>query len=131
MTSDLAEMTAKPFSAAEALFWARLIEAELPMPESEVKILPPRRWRVDFCWTEYELVVEIDGGGYVHGRHHRPAGYDADAEKLNAIASAGWCIFRFTPKMIRSGLAIRTVEEYFDRWHSIDDIEKAEHRGDG
>lgn len=119
-------MTAKPFSTAEALFWGRLIEAGLPMPESEVMILPPRKWRVDFCWAEHELVVEIDGGGWVGGRHHRPTGYDADAEKLNAIACAGWCVFRFTPKMVRSGLAIKTMEEYFERWYKLEKLERSQ-----
>jgi len=105
-------------SAAEDLFMAKVLEAGLPVPETEVTVLPPRKWRVDFCWTQQELVVEIDGGGWVGGRHHRPAGYDNDAEKLNAIAAAGYCVFRFTPKMVRSGLAIRTVQEYFERWYA-------------
>ncbi len=111
-------------SAAEDLFWARLLEAGLPLPEKEIVVLPPRKWRVDFYWPKQELVVEVDGGGYVHGRHHRPAGYDADAEKLNAIAAAGICVFRFTPKMIRSGLAIHTVQEYFERWYAWRDGEQ-------
>lgn len=110
-------------SPAEDLFAAKLMATELPIPRAEVILLPPRKWRVDFCWPEHELVVEIDGGGYVHGRHHRPQGFEKDAEKLNAIAMAGYCVFRFTPAMVRSGLAVKTVEEYFERWYAIEEQE--------
>ncbi len=113
-------------SVAEELFLEKLRETDLPMPEAEVRLWDDRKHRVDFVWIQYELVVEIEGGSYVHGRHHRPRGFEADCEKYNRIASEGLCLFRFTPAMIRSGLAMATVQEYFRRWCAIDHSEALE-----
>ncbi len=108
-------------SVLEDLFVEKLRSTNLPMPECEVRLWDDRKQRVDFVWIDYELVVEIEGGSYVHGRHHRPKGFADDILKYNRIASEGMCLFRFTGEMVRSGLAIDTLEEYFMRWHTIDD----------
>ncbi len=113
-------------SVAEALFLVKLSETNLPTPESEVRPWSDRQFRVDFLWPTYSLAVEIEGGSYVQGRHHRPKGFESDCEKYNRLAADNICLFRFTPAMIRSGLAISTVEEYFYRWH---DLESAEEKG--
>ncbi len=113
-------------SVLEELFVEKLKSTSLPMPECEVRLWEDRKQRVDFVWIEYELVVELEGGSYVHGRHHRPKGFADDCEKYNRIASEGMCLFRFTGEMVKSGLAIATLEEYFNRWHDIDSREMNE-----
>ena len=113
-------------SVLEELFVELLKATSLPMPEAEIRLWDDRKSRVDFLWVDYELVVELEGGSYVHGRHHRPKGFAADCEKYNRIASEGLCLFRFTGEMVKSGLAISTLEEYFKRWHDIEVFERDE-----
>lgn len=80
-------------------YWRHI--ARGPEPALEYRFAVERRWRFDVAWPEARVAVEIDGGGWVRGRHHRPAGYQADAEKLNAAVAAGWRVLRFTPEMLR------------------------------
>lgn len=63
----------------------------------EFRFHPKRKWRFDYAIPEYKVAIEIDGGLWKYGRHNRPAGYKADMEKLNAAASLGWSVLRFTP----------------------------------
>lgn len=66
-------------------------------PVEEYRFAPPRRWRFDFAWPALLLAVEIEGGVWRGGRHTRGAGYyQADAEKYNAAAVAGWTVLRYT-----------------------------------
>ena len=66
--------------------------------EKQLKFHPIRRWRFDFSLPEIKVAIEIDGGQWAPngGRHNR----DSDREKLNAAASLGWVVLRFSNKMI-------------------------------
>lgn len=77
---------------------------------SEVRFHPERRWRIDFAFAEQRLAVEVEGGGWVNGRHNRGAGMEKDIEKYNALTLAGWRLLRFTGRAIKSGEALRTIE---------------------
>jgi hypothetical protein len=68
------------------------------IPEREHRFHESRRWRVDFAWPEQKVAVEIEGGVFSGGRHTRGAGFVADCDKYNALAAAGWRLFRFTEK---------------------------------
>lgn len=87
-------------SPAEAKFLQMWRLASLPEPEREYRFTRQRKWRFDFAWPDALVAVEIEGGQWVYGRHNRPAGYAADAEKYNNATALGWRIFRFTPAMI-------------------------------
>lgn len=71
-----------------------------PAYEKEYRFDPVRKWRLDAAWPDLRIGVELDGGGWNRGRHHREAGHTADCEKGNALALSGWTIFRFTPSML-------------------------------
>lgn len=88
--------------------------ANLPVPEPEHRFAPPRRWRFDWCWPEFQLALEVDGGVFVQGRHTRGAGVLKDHEKLNAAAIAGWRVLRVTPSQVRDGSALQLVEKAID-----------------
>lgn len=77
---------------------------------SELRFHPERKWRVDFAFEEHRLAIEVEGGGWVNGRHNRGAGMEKDIEKYNALTLAGWRLLRFTGKTIKSGEALRTIE---------------------
>lgn len=85
---------------------------QLPKPETEVELIPGRKFRFDFVWRERRLVAEVEGGMYAPGggRHRQREGFERDAEKYNLASGLGFLVVRFTPAMIRSGQAIRTLE---------------------
>lgn len=55
-----------------------------------------RRYRCDFYLPKYNVIVEIEGGQWVNGRHQRGAGFIGDIEKYNALTLAGYRVLRLT-----------------------------------
>jgi very-short-patch-repair endonuclease len=99
-------------SNAELLLAVQLEQAGIPF-EREYRFHPSRKWRADF-WVFHHLgkahvLIEIDGGSWVAGRHTRGSGFEKDAEKLNAAAELGYRVLRYTPKMIESGEALEQI----------------------
>ena len=83
----------------------------LPTPEREYRFAPPRRYRADFAYPDRMLLIEVEGGVWTQGRHSRGAGFTEDCSKYNLAASMGFRVLRFTGDMIKSGLAVRTIED--------------------
>lgn len=96
-------------SKLETLFAAQLAEAGLPEPIRQFRFHPKRRWRADFAWPAWKLLIEVDGGTWMKapdGRgvgHAHPTRYASDIDKLNAAALAGWTVLRCTDKHIADG----------------------------
>ena len=68
-----------------------------------------RKWRSDF-FIEPDILIEIDGGAWVNGRHNRGKGFIADMEKRNCAVLLGYRPFTFEPGAhVRSGLAIEMI----------------------
>ena len=81
-------------------YWHLLCGAD-DDPASEYRFDKVRKWRFDFAWPIKMIAVEIEGNAWRvagGGKHMQ----DADLEKYNAAATAGWRIFRFSPGMLRS-----------------------------
>jgi len=74
--------------------------AGLPVPVAEYRFAPPRRWRFDYAFLSLWIAVEVEGGGFVGGRHTRGAGFLRDMEKYNAAAMLGWRILRYPPRKL-------------------------------
>jgi very-short-patch-repair endonuclease len=72
-------------------------------PVREFKFHPDRKWRLDFCFREHMLAVEIEG---LRGRHQTIGGFIKDIEKYNAATLLGYRVLRFTTQMVTSGEAI-------------------------
>ena len=97
----------------------QIAAAGLPRPEREHRFAPPRRWRFDFAWPARRIAAEVEGGTWSRGRHVRGRGFEADCEKYNAAALAGWRVLRFTGAMVEDGRALATIEEALcRRWRS-------------
>lgn len=77
---------------------------------SEYRFHEVRKWRVDFAFEPERLAIEVEGGGWVNGRHNRGAGMQKDIEKYNALTLSGWRLLRFTGQDIKSGHALATIE---------------------
>jgi very-short-patch-repair endonuclease len=82
-----------------------------PIPETEFRFDPKRRWRFDYAFPSLKIAVEQEGGIWSGGRHTRGAGYIKDLEKYNTATKAGWRVFRFTPQQIQSGDAFNFIED--------------------
>ena len=60
------------------------------------------------------MLIEIEGGIWVNGRHNRAAGFNADLEKYLAAGRAGWRVFRFGPDQITLENVERRAEQVRD-----------------
>jgi len=93
MTTDKADLFAG--------YWRLLTDERDPLPIREYRFHPDRRWRFDFAWPASMVAVEIDGRAW-HVRGGGRHAQDSDREKLNAAASLGWRVFRFSPAMLEA-----------------------------
>ena len=101
-------------SAAEEMLALQLRAVGLE-PVREYRFHPVRRWRIDFAWPDHKLAVEVEGGVYSGGRHTRGAGFEADCVKYNTLAQEGWTLYRYTPRMVRTGEALEQIQAYIRR----------------
>lgn len=100
----------KPKSTGEELFAAQCRAVGL-IPAREYRFAPPRRYRFDFCFPELKLAVEVEGGVWSGGRHTRASGFIEDCNKYNLAAVMGYRVLRFPTHEVKSGAALKTLEE--------------------
>jgi hypothetical protein len=81
----------------------RCREWGLLQPVFEYEFHPARKWRFDFCWPQFWIGIEQEGGLWGRGRHNRAKGYIEDMEKYNQATFLGWRLYRFTPQQVRNG----------------------------
>ena len=86
---------------------------KLPEPVTEHVFHLTRKWRLDVAWPDQRIAVEVDGGGWINGRHSRGAGMEKDAEKYAEAVLLGWRVFRTTPRQVKDGLTLRWLERAF------------------
>ena len=91
------------------------LQSERILGQSEYRFDPVRRWRLDHAYPEKKIAIEVEGGHWINGRHTRGSGFEKDCEKYNALALAGWRLFRFTPKMVKDGTALKTIKQALRR----------------
>jgi very-short-patch-repair endonuclease len=89
----------------------QIIADGLPAPNRESQFNSARKWRVDFCWSRYNLLVEVEGGIWTRGAHVRGKHFESDCEKYNQATLDGWRVLRFTAGMIDSGEAVRVIRQ--------------------
>ena len=92
----------------EELFATQLRLSSVPFLR-EQRLVPGRRFRVDFCFPSRRLAVEIEGGVWSQGRHTRGHGFADDTRKYNALSKLGWTVLRYVPEDVRSGAALAEV----------------------
>lgn len=97
-------------SALEENFAFQCKALKLPVPQREFKFHPERRWRTDFAWPDRKVLLEVEGGLFVNGRHSRGKGMEADMEKYNAAAAMGYFVFRFSERAVNNGEAVKFIE---------------------
>lgn len=65
-----------------------------------------RKWRCDFVFPEYFVMVEIDGGIWIKGAHGHPIDIIRNMAKQNDAMLLGFTVLRFTPAEARNGRAV-------------------------
>lgn len=81
----------------------------LPEPVREYHAIKGRKFRFDFAWLEHRLLVEVNGGNWIRGRHARPLGLKNDYEKQNLAMLAGWRVMQFDTGMVENGEALEMI----------------------
>ena len=95
--------------------------AGLPTPERQYYFHPTRKWRVDFAWPEFMLIVELEGGVWVRGAHIRPGRFIKDCIKYNEAAVLGWVVLRVAGAMITNGVALEGLERMIERLREVNE----------
>lgn len=90
----------------------QLVAAGLPEPALEFFFAKDdlgREWRADLAYPSEWILIEIEGGTWVRGRHSRGAGYEGDCEKYDIATLMGYRVFRFTSNQVKRGIAPRVI----------------------
>jgi hypothetical protein len=95
-------------SIVELTLAAQLEQAHIPF-EREVDIIPGRKFRADFL-IDPDLVVEVEGGAWVAGRHTRGAGFEADCTKQALAVTYGYRYLRFAAGQVEDGQALAFIQ---------------------
>ena len=84
------------------------------IPETELALIPGRRFRCDLVWLTARLIVEVQGGVWLpKGGHTGGKGQIDDMFKLNTLQLLGWRVLQVTPKQVTSGELQRLLAEAF------------------
>ena len=94
------------------LFHRVLKKSVYPDPIKEYKFHKKRKWRIDFCWPQYMLAFEIEGGIFVQGRHTRGKGFLGDIYKYNEIELQGFTLLRSPPDQLLS-YGMTLIDRFF------------------
>jgi hypothetical protein len=72
----------------------------------------PRVWQYDFCFEEFKLIVEFDGGIWMPGggAHSHPVDVERNTDKRNDAVFSNYWLLAFTDKHVRSGDALRLTQ---------------------
>lgn len=96
------------------IFFADLKQFGIEKPLEEFKFHKSRKWRIDLCWPDQKLALEIEGGAWINGRHNRGQGFLDDMEKYNQVVIYGFWLLRVTPTQIENGEAAEIVNQFFN-----------------
>lgn len=86
--------------------------------DREYKFHPVRLWRADYRITNrlrngQMMLVEIEGGLFIRGRHNRPIGMQKDLDKYNQAVKLGYGVLRFSTHDVLRGRAKAFLQELF------------------
>lgn len=97
----------------EDMLAQQIFTSDLPAPKRHYRFHPVRQWEADFCWPNHKIIVEVEGGTWIGGRHVNPIGFAKDCEKYNTATVMGFQVLRFVGKMIEDYTAINTIKAAF------------------
>ena len=103
-------------SGAETLLEAQLQSYGMSYAR-EVTFISGRRFRADFLVGPggSNVIVEVEGGTWVEGRHSRGKGFESDCEKQALAVIAGYRYLRVTSNQVEDGRAIDWIRQCLRR----------------
>ena len=96
-------------SRAEMTLAAQLEVARIHFVR-EFRFHPDRKFRADFM-VGLDLLVEVDGGTWVEGRHNRGSSIAAEYEKGALAAIRGYRVIHATSEQVADGTCLRWILE--------------------
>jgi hypothetical protein len=102
-----------PAKQQQQLFIDHLARNGLPAPVVEYRFAPPRKFRADYAWPEYGILLEQEGGVYTGQAHGSVTGILRDMEKYNLAAVRGWRVIRVLPSAMLSNETITLLQQIF------------------
>jgi hypothetical protein len=95
--------------------------AGLPEPIWQYTWHPTRRFRADAAYPALRILIEAEGGVTpfrdprtgklcTKGGHTSMTGFERDCAKYSEAAILGWCVIRFTRRMLDGGDAIALIQ---------------------
>lgn len=70
----------------------------------QYQAIKDRRYKCDFYLPKWKVIIEIEGGQWIQGRHQRGMGFKNDMEKYNTLVLNGYKVLRLTTDhFIRTG----------------------------
>lgn len=87
--------------------------------DKEYRFSDLRRWRADYRITNrlrngQMMLVEIEGGLFISGRHNRGSGYQKDLDKYNHAVKLGYGVLRFSTQDVLRGRAKEFLRSMFN-----------------
>ena len=81
----------------------------LPSPVFEYSHIPGRKFRIDVCWIQFRVGVEVQGGIFMRGRkgHASIGKMKSDMEKNNLGLINSWRILTVIPQDL---MTVKTAE---------------------
>ena len=74
-----------------------------------------RRFRADYLCPNIKIVIELNGGQWVNGRHNRGGkGYENDLVKINMAQRNGFQVWQYTYEMISRGELKKDIVEWIE-----------------
>lgn len=92
-------------------------EWERDFQERHAKSKRSKRYRADFAHLESKVIIEIQGGTYMRGRHVTGSGYERDARKYNLAMMSGWKVFLLTSTTAKDHAWIEAIASYIANQH--------------
>lgn len=89
-------------------FQLKLIALEIEFV-TEYQFEPKRQWRADYYFPDGNLILEIEGGAFINGRHTRGKGFIADMEKYNHLTKLGYKLLRCTPDQLNQPTTLNNI----------------------
>lgn len=95
----------------EALLLFQMRCAGLPEPETQIKVVPARKFPWDMGWRQYKLLVEVQGGIWRKGggAHSHPSNILRDVEKQQLAVLHGYYVFPVTTDEVKNGQALQLI----------------------
>ena len=94
-----------------AQFLKLLKEHGLPQPHREFKFAEQhgRKFRADFAWPAWQLLLEQEGGIFTRQAHGSITGLLRDLEKYNLAATLGYRVIRCVPAKLCTDEMLATI----------------------